>query len=283
LRLRASAAKLKRMLEHLIVLAVCAIATVAAVRLLVIYGIEILCGTLKLSSKTKGQIIGYATSLPEFVVVISSAAAGVFDAGFWNIASSNIINSVLFLSAVLAYRQHRELFNAAFLDEAVFGILSVAIPLTLFQMGIDLRANTSVCIGLLGLFVVYKVIDRAANPKQAGKGDDQPAAGGLFKGVMAMVAGVAVILVAGKFLGSSAGVLIEKLRAPAWLVGWVLGFITSIPELASFFEIFRLHKQRGTLDQIHDTQEALDALVASNLCNLGIILPLGAILYMLVT
>ena len=37
--------------------------------------------------------------------------------------------------------------------------------------------------------------------------------------------------------------------------------------------------QLGKLDDLTDTQEALDALVASNMVNLGIILPLGMVIY----
>ena len=45
--------------------------------------------------------------------------------------------------------------------------------------------------------------------------------------------------------------------------------------MRGFFEIFRKHKKADTLEGIEDTQEALDALVASNMSNLGIILPIG--------
>ena len=79
------------MLLNFIILTVCAFITIAAVRVLVIYGINVLSTALRFSVKTKGQIIGYATSIPELVVIVSSAFAGVFEAGFWNIASSNII------------------------------------------------------------------------------------------------------------------------------------------------------------------------------------------------
>ena len=95
--------------------------------------------------------------------------------------------------------------------------------------------------------------------------------------------GIVIVIAAGRFLGTSAGVLIETLSMPIWLVGWILGLITSIPELTSFFEIYRLSKKKGTLESSdRDTQEALDALVASNMANLGIILPVGIIVYSLV-
>ncbi|GAG25309.1 unnamed protein product, partial [marine sediment metagenome] len=65
-------------------------------------------------------------------------------------------------------------------------------------------------------------------------------------------------------------------------IGWILGFITSLPELTSFFEIYRLEKKNGRLHLLDDTQEALDALVSSNMSNLGVILPIGIIVYSLI-
>lgn len=264
----------------LLVLLLCAIATVVSVRLLVIYGIGIICGVLDLPSKVRGQIIGYATSMPEFVVVISSALTGVFDAGFWNIASSNIINMVLFFSAMVVYRQQRDLFNATFIDEICFVVLSVGIPLVFFRYEVAL--TFSVAAGLLLFFVAYKVVDRLVNvaPPADPDSDDEPVVGVLGTGIGALIMGLVVVIVAGRFLGESAAELIQRLSIPSWLVGWILGFVTSIPEMTSFFEIYRLEKRRGRLHLLHDTQEGLDALVASNMANLGIILPVGTLIYL---
>jgi Ca2+/Na+ antiporter len=88
------------MLFQFFVLIGLAVAIVAAVRFFVITGVELVCRRFAFSSKTKGQLIGYTTSLPEFVVILSSALGGVFDVGLWNIVSSNIINWLLFLAAV---------------------------------------------------------------------------------------------------------------------------------------------------------------------------------------
>jgi len=268
------------MTADLLILIACAGATVAAVRFPMIRGIEIVCAELKLSSKAKGQIIGYATSTPEFVVVLSAAFAGVSNAGFWNIASSNIINWMLFMAAVLVYRQELDLVRPRFLDEVGFGLLSVAAPLVLLKLRIEMTLG--VCIGLLAFFAAYRVIDSLMNPvRREALGEARAPAGGLLRGLILIVLGVAVVVMAGRLLGNSAYKLIREIGMPAWLVGWVLGFITSIPELTSFFVIFRLHKKRETLHLAHDTQEALDALVSSNMCNLGVILPLGVILYAL--
>ena len=268
------------MLLQFLILISLAVAIVVAVRFLVIAGIGLVCRRFAFSSKTKGKIIGYTTSLPELVVILSSALGGVFDVGLWNIVSSNIINWALFLAAVFVYRQAKDLFNAVFIDEVVFGLVSVALPLVLFQFQIALSIRVAVV--LIAVFVVYAVADHMINandlhPHEHDEDKDEQAP--IAKGLSAILAGTAIILIAGYFLGNSAGILVEQLALPAWLVGWVLGLITSIPELASFFLIYRAVKIRGKLHELADTQEALDALVASNMVNLGIILPLGMLLY----
>jgi Ca2+/Na+ antiporter len=270
-------------LLQLAILTVLAGLTVLAVRLLILRGLDVITTCLSLGTKTKGQLLGYATSIPELVVVISAAWSGVFEAGFWNIASSNIINWVLFLAAVFFYRQHWDFRSRKFADELAFGVVSVAVPVGLHFLSVGATKWTA--LGLFALFVVYKVLDRVLNPGAGGAartGESCPRQGPLV-GVALLVAGVAVICVCGRFLGQVAGGLVEELGTPAWLVGWILGLVTSVPEMSSFFLIYRSHRQRGTGELTDDTQEALDALVASNMCNLGIILPCGAALFWLVS
>lgn len=262
------------------ILAVSSAVTVCAVRWLLMYGIEVICSNLGFSAKAKGQVIGYATSTPELVVVVAAAAVSVFDVGLWNIASSNIINCGLFVLAVAAYRQQREIFSPIFVDEVIFAVVSVALPLTLYGLGMQM--NLLSAAGLLALFVLYQWLDHVLNKGQPQDHDETTARGGLMLGLAALVLGIALILLSGYFLGKSARDLVQTLGTPPWLVGWILGLITSLPEMASFFEVYRLSKSRGRLQHLDDTQSALDALVASNMSNLGIILPMGMFVFYLV-
>ena len=59
----------------------------------------------------------------------------------------------------------------------------------------------------------------------------------------------------------------------------LVSLAVTIVAAVRFFLIYRSVKIRGKRDDLADTQEALDALVASNMVNLGIILPLGMLLY----
>ena len=270
------------MIKDLSILMLSAAAIVGAVRFLLIPGIGKIGAALKFSAKVRGQMIGYATSVPELTVLVAGAFAGVFNAGLWNIAASNIINWALFLLTVFAFRQQLDLKNKVFTDEIVFGILSVVIPLLMFAVHIATSYVTA--IGLLGFFVFYKIMDKRLNkagkPAPVPKGSEN---GTLWGGTLFLLVGILVVLFSGKFLGGSAGALVKQLNVPAWAVGWILGLVTSVCELTSFIEIYRIHKPKDTPRHIKDTQEAIDALVASNVSNLGLILPIGMVVYLLVS
>lgn len=269
------------MFKDLSILVLSAAAIVGAVRYLLIPGIGKIGAALKFSAKVRGQMIGYATSVPEFTVLVAGALNGVFSAGMWNIAASNIVNWVLFLFTVFAFHQQLDLKNRVFVDELIFGVLSVVIPLIMFAVGIGTGYVTAA--GLIAFFLIYKVLDKRLNI--AGKPAPLPPGsenGTVTGGSILLLTGIGVVLFAGNFLGSSAGALITQLHVPAWAVGWILGLVTSVCELASFIEIYRMHKPKDSPTHYKDTQEALDALVASNIANLGLILPLGMVIYLFV-
>ncbi len=269
-------------MSDLIILVLSAAAIVVAVRFLLVPGIGRIGAALKFSAKVRGQMIGYATSVPELTVLVAGALNGVFEAGMWNIASSNIINWALFMVTVLAFHQQLDLKNKVFTDEIVFGVVSVVLPLVLLMA--DIETGYGPAAGLLAFFILYKVLDKRLN--KAGKPAPLPpgADGGTWWGGTIMLGvGIGMILLAGRFLGSSAGALVKQLSVPGWAVGWILGLVTSVCELASFIEIYRIHRPKDSPQHIKDTQEAIDALVASNISNLGLILPVGMLVYLFVS
>lgn len=268
------------MIIDLLVLSLSAAAIVAAVRYLLVPGIGQVCAALGFSIKTRGQIIGYATSIPELTMVVAGAIAGVFDAGMWNIAASNIVNWGLFLTTVLIFRQQLDLTRKNFIDEILFGLMSVAVPLALCL--ITLNTSYWTAAGLISLFVFYKYLDRVMNRPTTTTSAAARSKGNIRSGSLSIFAGIAVVLGSGTFLGNSANVLISTLNVPAWAVGWLVGLITSVCEFASFIAIYRANKHKDGPNYIADTQEALDALVASNIANLGLILPFGMIVYLIV-
>ncbi len=267
--------------------------TIVAVRLLIINGLERLSQVLGWSPKTKGQILGYATSLPELVAVLATALNGreSLAGGFWNIASSNVINLVLFLAAVVFYVRHRELFNPRFIEEISFCGFSVLLPLVLAATGVN--PSLALALALLGCFLGYQVLDHNLAEVQGKRAQElvsEPADGtqaatpesGLSDQGLAIVllmTGTMVLAMAGHRLGSSAELLIEAIHLPPWLVGWCLGLVTSLPELTSFFDLYGRSKGHGETKRLDATQVNLDTLVSSNMANIGLIYPLGLVAF----
>ena len=64
------------MIKDLSILMLSAGVIVASVRFLLIPGIGRISAALKFSAKVRGQMIGYATSVPEFTVLVAGAHVG---------------------------------------------------------------------------------------------------------------------------------------------------------------------------------------------------------------
>ncbi len=258
---------------------VSAAAIILAVRYGLLKGLDQLGAALNWSAKARGQATGYATSVPEFVCLVAAGLAGVWEAGLWNIASSNIINAVLMGVAVVRYGQIRDLFHRRFIDEIGFAAAAVIVPIALMQGGLD-RAAVVVPV-LLVFFVVYRIVDSRLN-KPAPEGDIGPAAGSLPLGLILVLTGLISIAVAGTFLGDATEEVVNQLGVHPALAGWILGFCTSLPEMVTFFAVYAAARAAGELDGLADTQEALDNLTASNMANVGLIYPIGLAIYLAV-
>ena len=261
-----------------VIMLVSAAAIIGLVRFGLIVGLDHLASALRWSAKLRGQTTGYATSAPELVTLVAAGLAGVWDAGLWNIAASNLINTALLASAVLFYGQLRDFATLRFLDELGFAALAVAAPLLLMQLELD--TSWAVVPVLFILFAVYRMVDRRVNPKT-----DEPATdtvGNLRLGAILVLTALVLIAVAGFFLGGATEEVVNQFGIHPAIAGWILGGVTSLPEMVTFFAIYSQARKQGTSHLGEDTQEALDNLAASNMANTGLIYPLGLTVFLLV-
>ena len=60
-----------------------------------------LAESMQLKSKTVGNIAGIATSIPELLTVTISSASGLFNVTIFNVLSSNIINFIQYIFAII--------------------------------------------------------------------------------------------------------------------------------------------------------------------------------------
>jgi len=241
--------------------------------------IDQLAGALNWSAKARGQATGFATSAPELVALIAAGLSGVWDAGLWNIASSNIINAALMVLAVLRYQQFKELFNKRFADEVGFALVGVVAPLLLMKLGLD--TSWAVVPVLFGVFIAYRIIDKRLNAGFEEHADDS--VGSLPLGLILTAVALSLIAVAGIFLGDATKAVVEEMGVRPALAGWMLGVVTSLPEVVTFFSVYATSKREGNLHLLEDTQEVLDNLAASNMANTGLIYPVGLVVFLLVT
>ena len=262
-----------------LIMIVSAAAIIFFVKYGLLRGIDHVANALNWTPKTRGQVTGYATSVPELVCLVAAGLAGVWEAGLWNIASSNIINATLMLAAVLYFRQFGELFNRRFRDELAFAGLAVVIPIALMYGGWDKQWYLVPC--LLGFFVFYKFVDKRLN--QPNKDEHDETTGNLPMGMILGITALIAIIVAGIFLGDATKMVVEKLGVNPVLTGWILGVVTSIPEMVSFFAVYSASRREGNLHELNDTQEALDNLTGSNMANVGIVYPLGLLAFLVGT
>lgn len=262
-----------------LIMIVSAGAIVLFVKLGLLRGIDQIANAMKWSAKVRGQVTGYATSVPELVCLVSAGLAGVWEAGLWNIASSNIINTVLMSLAVVRYRQFGELFNLRFVDEVGFAALAVVMPLVLMQSGLD--TEWFLVPLLLGFFVVYQIVDKRVNRSTKQEETADEAVGNLPFGLILGLAALIAITVAGVFLGDATAAVVEQMAIRPTIAGWILGIVTSIPEMVTFFAVYAASRKEGRLHDLNDTQETLDNLTGSNMSNVGVVYPVGLLVFLL--
>ena len=244
-------------------------------------GIDQIANAMNWSAKARGQATGYATSVPELVCLVSAGLAGVWEAGLWNIASSNMINGALMSLAVGRYRQFGELFNLRFVDEVVFAALAIVVPLVLMQWEMD--TEWFLVPLLLGFFVVYQIVDKRINRTTEHEETVDEAVGNLPFGLILGLTALIAITVAGVFLGAATAAVVEQMGIRPAIAGWILGVVTSIPEMVSFFAVYAASRSEGRLHDLNDTQEVLDNLTGSNMSNVGIVYPIGLLAFLLVS
>jgi Ca2+/Na+ antiporter len=269
--------------QDLLLLVLLGILVVCITRYALTLGVEWLADSTSISPKLKGKILGFSTSVPELVATTSTAAMGLIGAGLWNIAASNILNSGLFLSAMLWYRQYGKLVRFKFLDEISFVLSAVGLPVFL-SMSAGLEKSPYTAAVLFSVFLLYLWLDKMLNrhvrieyaeETESISGDHSVAAA---VGLIAL--GVAGITVTGYFLGYYAERVVVRMEVPEVAVGWILGVITSLPELTSFFAVFGEARRRGERSDA-SMQANLDSLAASNWSNLGLIFPIGITVFLI--
>lgn len=247
-----------------------------------------LAENLKLKPKTVGNIAGIATSVPELLTIGVSSYRGLTSASIYNVLSSNIINFVQYYAAIIMNKNQKSLKNEAIKVDIFLVLLTIILPI--FFIIIKSELQLSMVPVLILLYIGFRKIDNNAHKlylkhedkeieKIQGK-EDRWERGNKRKisknAIVLLITGI-VLFVIGNLLGSTLENLCLRFNVPQFIIGVILGFVTSIPELITFFESQKHHGK--SKNNILGVVEATNNLLTSNMMNLFLIQSMGVIIF----
>lgn len=243
---------------------------------------------LKLKPKTVGNIAGYATSIPELLTVGVSSIQGLVGTSIFNILSSNIINLTQYLASIIINKNKKAFNNPAIRIDLIMVMITIIIPIFLVFKNIEMNLIfVPLFLILYSLFIylnknIHKLYlekeDKELEKKI--KEEEEKERGNTRKTLLytMILIGTGILLyVVAELLGDTLYQLCYKLNISQTVIGILLGFITSIPELITFFEAQKHYKKKKQ-DEILGVVEATNNLLTSNLLNLFIIQSIGILI-----
>lgn len=248
-----------------------------------------LAENLSLKSKTVGDIAGYATSMPELLTIGISSFNGLISTSIFNILSSNVINIIQYLASVILNKNKKAFTNQAIRIELVLVLITIAIPIILVWK--EITVNLWIVPAFLLLYVLFQYINHNAHKLYLKEVDKKIEEQIKIEGIeiqgntrktilyIAILIGTGILLyVIGELLGDTLNQLCHQFRISQVVIGILLGFITSIPELITFFEAQKHYKEKN-IDDMLGVVEATNNLLTSNVLNLFVIQSIGILIY----
>lgn len=248
-----------------------------------------LAENLNLKAKTVGDIAGYATSMPELLTIGAASFKGLVSASIVNVLSSNVINFIQYMFSILLNRNRKAFQNKAIKVDMILVIITIVLPILLVWLNIEVN------IALVPIFIILYLLFRFLNgnshklylKKEDEKLEEQIEKEGKWeKGnkkktikyiLYLLITGVLLFIVGDK-LGNTLESLCNRFNISQTIIGILLGFVTSIPELITFFEAQKHYKKQNK-DDILGVVEATNNLLTSNILNLFIIQSIGIIIF----
>lgn len=237
---------------------------------------------LKLKSKTVGSVAGYATSVPELLTVTASSINGLIGASMYNILSSNIINFLQYITSILVNKNQKVLKNPAVKTDIILVIATILIPIIFIQANIEIEIFTVVIFIIL--YILFRYIDGNAHKLYLSENSEKEQEqigkkewGKSIKYIILLILSGILLFVVGDLLGNTLENLCYIFNIPQIIIGFLLGVITSLPELITFFEAQKHHKKSD--NETEGVIEATNNLFTSNILNLFIIQSIGVLIY----
>ena len=250
--------------------------------------------TLNLKAKTVGNIAGFATSIPELFTVTLASISGLASTSLYNIISSNVINLIQYLATVIINKNTKVLKNKALIIDLIIVLITIAIPL--YMINANVKLGVEFAIFLVILFLFFYKINSNAHKLYLEKYDKEivkefeleykKEIKNKKKNKLLIIKYLIYLIIIGillYFVGDKLSNNLENLcyifNVPEYIIGIILGFGTSIPELITFFEAQRGEKNKE--EEKLGVIEATNNLLMSNMFNLFIIQAVLQYLYCL--
>lgn len=248
-----------------------------------------LAESLDLKPKTIGDIAGYATSMPELLTIGVSSFSGLISASVVNVISSNVINFIQYISAIFLNKNQKILKNRAIRIDLILVSITIIIPVILFIFNIEIKLGIVPIFIILYLLFVYlngnahKLYLKSEDLKLESKIEEEERwerknKKKTIKYIIYLLGTGILVFIVGELLGNTLENLCNRFHISQTIIGILLGFITSIPELITFFESQK-HYKRKKEDAILGVVEATNNLFTSNILNLFAIQSIGIIIY----
>lgn len=246
-----------------------------------------LAEAMNLKAKTVGDIAGYATSVPELLTITTSSLRGLTGASVYNILSSNVINLIQYLGAILLNKNASKLRNKAIVIDLVMVFFTIAIPIVFLKLDIELK------LAVVPLFIILYILFMVLNNnvhKLYLKNEDEELeeeieeerkeqkknSRKVLRYVLVLIVTGVLLFIIGEMLGDTLENLCNLFGVSEVIVGILLGFVTSLPELITFFEAQRYYKKVD--DDMLGVVEATNNLLTSNILNLFAIQSVGILI-----
>lgn len=274
-----------------------------------------LAENLNLKPKTVGNIAGVATSVPELLTIGASSLKGLLGASIYNVLSSNVINLIQYAGAIALNKNQKALKNQAIKVDIILVVITILLPL-IFSV-VKSEFQLAMVPLLIILYLGCKKInnnahalylngneDKSEYEKEIENAKDEEAESlerikysneksmttdtinqkansnkrlKLVRDVIILLVTGILLFIIGNLLGDTLDTLCRRFNVPEIVIGIVLGFVTSIPELITFFEAQRHYKSLN--NDMLGVIEATNNLLMSNMMNLFIIQSIGIVLF----
>lgn len=247
-----------------------------------------LAENLNLRANIVGNIAGIATSIPEFLTVTISSFTGLMNASIFNILSSNVINFFQYIFSITFNRNFKKIMNKAIIIDIILVLITIVIPMMLVNTDIDNVVLIPIFILLAVVFIVVnniahkkylKNVDNKILEKEiAVEKEEKRSNRKTYVYIILLIISGILLYFVGNRLSDTLENLARYFNISEMIIGIALGFITSIPELITFFESQK-HYKKTEEDAVLGVVEATNNLFISNILNLFIIQSIGIFVY----